>query len=472
MSTVISKNVQIGADGTASNNFTAYQPATPDGTLRIGNGNSGSVTDAITLTSAGNVGIGTSSPTQKLHVQSTGGTVFNLKDNTAAGGGYANIFFSSDTVNANGFLTYNNSTNAMAFGTNNTERARIDSAGNVGIGTSSPASKLTIQSAGNSGLIIRQNTSANRFRLFVGDGTGGYTADENFIASENTGLHFMAGATGTDERMTLTSAGNLGLGVTPSSSIFKEFEIGSGSNVGNISQDPGYSDFSFGSNCYIDAGGWKYKKTGEGASLFRAYGYNGQFFWQRASSGTAGNAISFTQAMTLNASGDLLLGSTYPLSTSKFYIKGQLNTVANGIGIETTETGTSYLIVFLKSGLGLLGSITTNGTTTTAYNTSSDYRLKNTIAPMTGALAKVALLNPVTYKWNSDGSDGQGFIAHELDEVVKGCVTGEKDAVDKDGNPQYQGIDTSFLVATLTSAIKEQQALIVSLTARLDAAGL
>jgi hypothetical protein len=58
MSTVVSKNVQIGADGTASNNFTAYQPATPDGTLRIGNGNSGSVTDAITLTSAGNVGIG------------------------------------------------------------------------------------------------------------------------------------------------------------------------------------------------------------------------------------------------------------------------------------------------------------------------------------------------------------------------------------------------------------------------------
>jgi hypothetical protein len=58
MSTVVSKNVQIGADGTASNNFTAYQPAAPDGTLRIGNGNSGSVTDAITLTSAGNLGLG------------------------------------------------------------------------------------------------------------------------------------------------------------------------------------------------------------------------------------------------------------------------------------------------------------------------------------------------------------------------------------------------------------------------------
>jgi hypothetical protein len=64
-----------------------------------------------------------------------------------------------------------------------------------------------------------------------------------------------------------------------------------------------------------------------------------------------------------------------------------------------------------------------------------------------------------------DGSDGQGFIAHELQEVVEGCVTGEKDAVDADGNPQYQGVDTSFLVATLTAAIQEQQALIVQLQA-------
>jgi len=105
----------------------------------------------------------------------------------------------------------------------------------------------------------------------------------------------------------------------------------------------------------------------------------------------------------------------------------------------------------------------------TAYNTSSDYRLKNTIAPMTGALAKVALLKPVTYKWNLDGSDGQGFIAHELQEVVEGCVTGEKDAVDADGKPVHQGIDTSFLVATLTAAIQEQQALITALTTRITA---
>jgi len=94
----------------------------------------------------------------------------------------------------------------------------------------------------------------------------------------------------------------------------------------------------------------------------------------------------------------------------------------------------------------------------TAYNTSSDYRLKNTISPMTGALDKVTRLKPVTYKWNLDNSSSEGFIAHELAEVCPDAVTGEKDAVDANGKPVYQGIDTSFLVATLTAAIQELKA--------------
>jgi hypothetical protein len=77
---------------------------------------------------------------------------------------------------------------------------------------------------------------------------------------------------------------------------------------------------------------------------------------------------------------------------------------------------------------------------------------------MTGALAKVALLKPCTYKWNADGSVGEGFIAHELAEVCPSAVTGEKDAVDENGKIKPQGIDVSFLVATLTSAIQELKA--------------
>jgi hypothetical protein len=101
-----------------------------------------------------------------------------------------------------------------------------------------------------------------------------------------------------------------------------------------------------------------------------------------------------------------------------------------------------------------VGSILCTNTTTT-YSTSSDYRLKENIQPMTGALSKVQALNPVTYTWKADGSSSQGFIAHELQAVVPECVTGEKDAVNEDGSIKPQGIDTSFLVATLTKAIQE-----------------
>ena len=91
---------------------------------------------------------------------------------------------------------------------------------------------------------------------------------------------------------------------------------------------------------------------------------------------------------------------------------------------------------------------------------------------MTDALSVVAQLKPVTYDWICDKSKGQGFIAHELQTVVPDCVSGEKDAVDENGNPVYQAIDSSFLVATLTAAIQEQQVLITDLQARLTKAGL
>jgi hypothetical protein len=88
---------------------------------------------------------------------------------------------------------------------------------------------------------------------------------------------------------------------------------------------------------------------------------------------------------------------------------------------------------------------------------------------MTDALATVAALKPVTYNWKVDGSASQGFIAHELQAVVPDCVTGEKDAVDDEGKPVYQGIDTSFLVATLTASIQELKAIVDAQAARIAA---
>jgi hypothetical protein len=136
-----------------------------------------------------------------------------------------------------------------------------------------------------------------------------------------------------------------------------------------------------------------------------------------------------------------------------------------GLNVYDTAGGsTAYACVnFIRNGSAVGFISTTN--TATAYVTSSDYRLKENVQPMQGALTKIAQLNPVTYTWKVDGSDGQGFIAHELQAVVPDCVTGEKDAVDAEGNPQYQGVDTSFLVATLVKAVQELTARITALEA-------
>ena len=88
---------------------------------------------------------------------------------------------------------------------------------------------------------------------------------------------------------------------------------------------------------------------------------------------------------------------------------------------------------------------------------------------MTGALDKIKALKPVTYNWKVDGSAGQGFIAHELQDVVPDCVVGKKDAVNEDGSIKPQQIDTSFLVATLTAAIQELNAKVEAQAATITA---
>lgn len=139
-----------------------------------------------------------------------------------------------------------------------------------------------------------------------------------------------------------------------------------------------------------------------------------------------------------------------------------------GISLNSTDSATSGEMFYFTTQSTYRGNIVCSAGGT-AYNTSSDYRLKNDIAPMTGALNKVALLKPSVWSWKDTGDTSEGFIAHELAEVIPLAVTGEKDAVDSEGNPKYQGVDTSYLVATLTAAIQEQQALIENLTTRLSA---
>ena len=168
-------------------------------------------------------------------------------------------------------------------------------------------------------------------------------------------------------------------------------------------------------------------------------------------------ATSGTERMRIDSSGNLLLNMTSSINGFN-WLNVQASNAKNGIGINTlSNTGTTYFAAWYVNTTNI-GYISTSTYTSVVYATSSDYRLKEDIQPMQNALATVAQLKPVTYKWKSTGGDGQGFIAHELQAVVPEAVVGEKDAVDEEGNPKYQGVDTSFLVATLTAALQELKA--------------
>lgn len=123
---------------------------------------------------------------------------------------------------------------------------------------------------------------------------------------------------------------------------------------------------------------------------------------------------------------------------------------------------------FFYGAASSIGSISTNGTST-SFNTSSDYRLKEDVVSVATPLTRLNNLNPVNFRWKSSGARVDGFLAHELASVVPDAVTGAKDAVDGSGNPIYQGIDQSKLVPLLVAAVQELSALVEAQEARIAA---
>ena len=321
-------------------------------------------TTAMTIDTSQNVGIATASPSFKLDVAGTGRfTGLTQFDNA--------ITLNTATLN---YLYYNS---AISFSQNGTgERMRIDSSGNVGIGTTSPTGKLNISTTNNSVIQLISGTT-NGIRLGV-DPSAGYGVIE-----------------GVDKTGTAS---------------YQPLQLGG-------------SDVRF--------------------------------------------LISSTERMRIDSSGNLLVGTTSLTDGSRVVIRPATNqsglTVQqNGVGdycihLNAVNNSGSFYYQYFVAGATNVGSISSN-TTTTSYNTSSDYRLKENVASMTIGLATIAALRPVTYDWKIDGSSGEGFIAHELQEVIPHAVTGTKDAVDANGKPVYQGVDYSKIVVHLVAALQELKA--------------
>ena len=130
---------------------------------------------------------------------------------------------------------------------------------------------------------------------------------------------------------------------------------------------------------------------------------------------------------------------------------------ASGVAGIVSETGPTSGIDHIRffNGNGNVGNITTSGGAT-AYNTSSDYRLKENVVDIADGITRVKQLSPKRFNFIVDADTTvDGFLAHEAQTVVPEAVTGTHDEVDSDGNPEYQGIDPSKLVPLLTAALQE-----------------
>jgi hypothetical protein len=425
------------------------------------------------------VGIGTASPQGPLHV--AGSIVYGTI-------GASNILSSDGSNNSQ-----MNAWNGHVFQCGGTEKFRIDSSGKVGIGTASPTKKLEVSTAASNSLeVLAAVRNAN-------SGTGCAALGFNVSATGETsstkaGIGLLRGSpngvgnlcfynnanyggsgdfTSSDERMRIESTGDLILGNVNA--------------AGNTSRFIDIYNYANGASALSGMRLITHNAAGSPSSIGQILKYQtGAFSFQNTDTNAAayiGFAVGNTERMRIDSSGRVGIGTGGPsydldvvgagrfsnaANSNKLFIEGYGNSLGYGIQFLPANDASTYPCRFFNAAGGSVGSIQTTNLAT-SYATSSDYRLKTNVVAMTGALDKVDALNPCKYTWIADASDGEGFIAHELQSVIPHAVTGTKDDVDEHGNILPQGVDYSRVVPTLTAAIKELKAIVEAQAARIAA---
>jgi hypothetical protein len=286
----------------------------------------------------------------------------------------------------------------------------------------------------------------------------------------------------------LDTSGSLGLGVTPSAfgtGWGKAFQVNRVSLAGDIN-----AGLYLSANCYYNGTNNKYINSDYATQMAS---YNGTFLWNLAASGTAGNNITFTQAMTLDASGNLLVGTTTAIG--KITSDNTSATINNGVfrsGVNSytgnniisssyTAAGTGWTIFLGQSGNG--SSVTTNNifiygngniqNTNNSYGAISDVKLKENIVDATPKLADLMQVKVRSYNLKGDYEQHKqlGVVAQELEQVFPSLIeeSPDKDMEGNDLGTTTKSVKYSVFVPMLIKAMQEQQALIESLTARLNA---
>ena len=303
---------------------------------------------------------------------------------------------------------------------NASDQSIIFPSGSVGIGTTSPAGKLHIV----------QNNDVGRYSYF----------------GSNSGLFIKANDNSINSLLVLENtqpAVNYGVSIN--------FNLGYGG-------DQGTAGTAIQGSKIVAAQEQTWTSTAGTQDAFLAF--------YTALNGTSG------EKMRIDSNGNLLVARTDAgLTNATGVTIGQssigMQTEGNAVQIVMNRTTSDGTIVEIRRNNVAVGTISVT-TTATAYNTTSDYRLKESVKPLFSGLDRVNALKPSVYTWKSDGSNGEGFLAHELAEVVPIAVTGEKDAVNKDGSINPQGVDMSKVVPILVAAIQELSAKVKTLEAKVQ----